>query len=595
MHRLDSAKRALGLAAALLAATSAAAQGSARIPLNDLGTGFYGGFQGGLYPGGSNAPPAAHLAAALVRAGQIVPRDAAGAEDPDGFIAMVAIGMSNTTHEFAVFERNEDANASRNARVVLIDTALGGQDASIVADPTAAYWTVLAQRLAALGLTGAQVQVAWLKEAEAQPPNDFPGHALALRDNLATIARNLHDKFPNLKLCYVSSRIYGGYATGSLNPEPQAYESGFSVKWLIEDQIGGDASLSYGQVGPARAPLLLWGPYLWADGTHPRSDGLVWRREDLEGDGTHPSASGEAKVASLLSAFFAADVTARPWWPARGDSRLFSIDALRDAHVLSSEPAGNFGSTPQLLARGGASIAEAFLAFDLGAAPRPVALAKLGLRVLQAGGGEVGLVADASWGETTITWNDAPAIGPRVALLPQSSRDGTIGADATGAVNADADGLVSFALRAPGSAQASYSSREGGQPPRLTLVVACPVDGDGDGVGDACDCAPGDPAASAPPAEVRDLRFAAAATLVWSSAAPGAGSSTVHDLLAGELEELALPGARAGDVCLAHDLAGSTLVDPTPAPAPGKARFFLVRGRNVCGVGSWGVTSDACP
>jgi hypothetical protein len=204
-------------------------------------------------------------------------------------------------------------------------------------------------------------------------------------------------------------------------------------------------------------------------------------------------------------------------------------------------------------------------------------------------------VADASWGETTITWNDAPAIGPRVALLPQSSRDGTIGADATSAVNADADALVSFALRAPGSAQTSYSSREGGQPPRLTLVVACPADGDGDGIGDACDCAPGDPGAFALPAEVRDLRFADAATLVWSSAAPGAGSSTVHDVLAGHVDELALPGPRAGDVCLADDLAEARLVDGTPVPPPGRARFFVVRGRNICGEGSWGVTSEACP
>jgi hypothetical protein len=122
------------------------AQTTGLVPLNDLGTGFYHGFQGGLYPGGANTPPAGHLAAALERAGRVVPRDAAGNPSPDGFIAFVAIGMSNTTHEFAVFEREEDQNADRNARVVLMDTGLGGQTAAIIQNPSASYWTVLEQR-----------------------------------------------------------------------------------------------------------------------------------------------------------------------------------------------------------------------------------------------------------------------------------------------------------------------------------------------------------------------------------------------------------------------------------------------------------------
>src|ERR1043165_6467872 len=46
----------------------------AETPLNDLGTGLYlGQFQGGLYPGGSNSPPAAHSAEGLARAGAVEP------------------------------------------------------------------------------------------------------------------------------------------------------------------------------------------------------------------------------------------------------------------------------------------------------------------------------------------------------------------------------------------------------------------------------------------------------------------------------------------------------------------------------------------
>jgi lysophospholipase L1-like esterase len=66
--------------------------------------------------------------------------------------------------------------------------------------------------------------------------------------------------------------------------------------------------------GQVKAPLLLWGPYLWADGVKPRSDGLVWKREDLAGDGTHPSASGRRKVAQLLLDFFKNDDLAKGWF-----------------------------------------------------------------------------------------------------------------------------------------------------------------------------------------------------------------------------------------------------------------------------------------
>src|SRR5437867_857694 len=108
---------------AILTSVSAQAQGggsTGNIPINDLGAGTYMGFQGGLYPGGQNAPPAGHAAAAQLMAGQIVSRDASGNPSPDGKVLMLSIGMSNTTHEFSVFERQEDLNAGRNARVVII-------------------------------------------------------------------------------------------------------------------------------------------------------------------------------------------------------------------------------------------------------------------------------------------------------------------------------------------------------------------------------------------------------------------------------------------------------------------------------------------
>ncbi len=587
----------MGVVCVLALAPPASAQTTGLVPLNDLGTGLYQGYQGGLYPGGTNAPPAGHEAAALQLAAQIVPRDAAGSPDPNGLIVLIAVGMSNTTHEFGAFERNEDADPGRNARVVLMDTALGGQTAAVLANPTAAYWTTLQQRLTAMGLTSGQVQVAWLKEADAGPPNNFPGHAQTLRDELELIANGLHDKFPNLKICYVSSRIYGGYAPqGSLNPEPQAYESGFSVKWLIEDQINGDTGLNYGQLpGPVRSPLLLWGPYLWADGTNPRSDGLRWLVSDLESDHTHPSPSGEQKVAGLLSAFFASDPTAAAWWPAQADATLVALPARDDAYVRAGSPASNFGADTQLLAQGGASPTNTYLAFDLAAAGRPAILAKLSLRVIQSGGGRVSLVGDTSWTEGTITYSSAPVIGTPLVEHPQSSKDGTLAANVTQAVNADPDGIVSFALTTTAAGQANYHSKEDAQPPRLVLVVpascAGSPDSDGDLHSDGCDCAPADGTVFAVPGEIKNLHWNDHTTLAWASDAQGSGTATRYDVMAGDLADVGLLGTGAGDQCLANDLAASQVTDATPAPVSRAGRFFLVRGDNVCGKGRYETTS----
>lgn len=294
-------------------------------PINDLGAGLYQGFAGGLYPNGQNSPPAGHLSAAMSMAQQIVPRDGTGAPDASGWIGMLSVGLSNTCHEYAVFERQEDLNVDRNARVIIVNGAVGGWSASLIADPAASYWQIVAQRLAALNLTEQQVQVVWLKEANPLPLPPFPMHATDLQSNLRAIVQIIHDLFPNVRLCYLSSRIYGGYGSW----EPEAYETGFSVKWLIEDQIdGADPGLNYGgQPGPVEAPLLLWGPYLWADGTVPRSDGLVWLQSDPESDNTHPSPSGEQKVADLLSQFFANEPTAQPWYASQPDALLIAQHA----------------------------------------------------------------------------------------------------------------------------------------------------------------------------------------------------------------------------------------------------------------------------
>ena len=272
------------------------------IPLPDLAGSRYQGEEGGLYPGGRNTPPEAHLAEGLRLAKAIAPID--------GRIVFLTIGMSNTTQETQAFLKLAAQDRAVNPNLTLVDGAQGGQTARITANPEANFWKVVEDRLSAAHVTAKQVQVVWLKQANAQPTEGWPAAAKKLQADLVATLHNLHQRYPNLKIAYLSSRIYAGYAATPLNPEPYAYEGAFAVKWTIAAQISGDPALSRD-----RAPWIAWGPYLWADGTTGRrQDALVWNRDDLGPDGTHPSDSGRVKVGRLLLDFLKSDPTAAPWF-----------------------------------------------------------------------------------------------------------------------------------------------------------------------------------------------------------------------------------------------------------------------------------------
>ena len=312
------------------------------VPLNDLGPGSLPRSTiGGLYPGGQDVRPAAHLAAGrAIATTEVQPRNVAGAVDlNNGKIGLVSIGLSNTTQEFdgspLAFKPRADADPSKNPRVVIVDGAQGGKAASNWADPTEPLWAVLATRITAAGLSPLQVQVAWVKLAEKTPGpsyGPYPAHTTALQADLETTLHNLIALYPNLRMAFISSRTRA-YTNDfvALNPEPFAYESGLAVRDLIAQQLAGDPALAYALPSPA-SPWLAWGPYLWADGTTPRSDGFTWDCGDTQPDFTHPSSSGVAKVADQLLAFFKTDSTSTPWF-------------LRGT-VIGSPPSAQISVTP---------------------------------------------------------------------------------------------------------------------------------------------------------------------------------------------------------------------------------------------------------
>lgn len=311
-------------------------------PLTEMGKSLYKDFAGGLYPETQNQLPIDHNNAGIELANTILPLDSEGLPDKNnGKIVLLSIGMSNTTQEFSKFINLMDTFQLKNSKLVIVDGAQGGQTASIIKDPNALFWKIIdTARLPQKNVTNKQVQAVWLKEANAGPTQEFPLHANMLKDDIEKIAQFLIQKYPNLKIVYLSSRIYGGYATTQLNPEPYAFESGFSVKWLIEEQINGKAELDY-KATPKKAPWLAWGPYLWANGAKPReADGLVWLKEDFGNDGTHPSDLGRLKVAKMLLDFFRTDATSTPWFlekevSVQDNSDLYSISVFPNPAVNS--------------------------------------------------------------------------------------------------------------------------------------------------------------------------------------------------------------------------------------------------------------------
>jgi hypothetical protein len=133
-----------------------------------------------------------------------------------------------------------------------------------------------------------------------------------------------------------------------------------------------------------------------------------------------------------------------------------------------------------------------------------------------------------------------------------------------------------------------------------TIPNADQLDTDADRSGNPCDCAPTDATVYAIPPEIGGVMFAPdATTLLWNSALPQAGSSTVHDVVRGSIGSW--PVGSGSESCRAAGLTGNSFVDPE-LPTSGSGSWYLVRGRNSCGIGSYGTDSlggmrnaAACP
>ena len=302
------------------------------VPLSELLVDTYKSFPGGLY-GRSTVPPMAHQVAGRNRAAAIQPRDVQGNPSATGRYVLLSVGMSNATQEWCSASgglpcapQSLMAKAAADPMVehqalALVNGARGGQTCTTWDQAGDANWDRVRGVLSGQGYSEAQVQAIWLKCAEARPTVALPApnaDAYQVERAIGGIVRSARSRYPNLQMIFISDRIYAGYATSDLNPEPYAYETGFGVKWVIEAQLRQRATGAIdpiaGDLGPTVAPWIGWGPDLWAKGATARGDGLAWLPGDYQNDGTHPAASGENKVSALLLAFFKTTPLTRCWF-----------------------------------------------------------------------------------------------------------------------------------------------------------------------------------------------------------------------------------------------------------------------------------------
>lgn len=297
------------------------------ISLPDLGTGYYLGlFQGGLYPGGSNVIPTVHKQAGLQLGKALKPLDAMGNIDwLDGKLVLAAFGASTAGEPFNHFIDVVHDEEGLNPCLKLVTATNGGKGLDIMQYPDlyAFYWEDVMARIDSAGLTPEQVQVAWFKSgSKSDTIIEMPTMANGIADRYTACLQVIQQKFPNIKMVYISGFYYGGYGDPTkefydIISEPGGYYNNFATKYVVERQINGDPELKFSGPGK-KTPWIAWGPNEWADGLRANEwDGLYWDCEidySVDGGGYHMTNAGKEKEAQLLLNFFKTNPTTKRWF-----------------------------------------------------------------------------------------------------------------------------------------------------------------------------------------------------------------------------------------------------------------------------------------
>jgi PKD repeat protein len=155
-----------------------------------------------------------------------------------------------------------------------------------------------------------------------------------------------------------------------------------------------------------------------------------------------------------------------------------TVTVLADAQVKSTSASTNYGGLATVRVREGTSATDAtyrtYLKLRVSGLTGTVTNVKLKLKVDGASGsdskdsGDVYLVNDTTWGESTLTWANRPAITTAaIGTAVAAPLGGTILIDLHTAITVD--GTYTLALASHGTDSAIYASKEGGTPATLVF------------------------------------------------------------------------------------------------------------------------------
>ncbi|MEU1837664.1 CBM96 family carbohydrate-binding protein [Micromonospora chersina] len=187
---------------------------------------------------------------------------------------------------------------------------------------------------------------------------------------------------------------------------------------------------------------------------------------------TDATALSETSYSYTVSAFDGSGNSSNPSTPALATTPMAApVVAVADSYVKASSPTSNYGSTPVVRVDGDPAT-NAYLKFTVSGPSGAVLRARLRIWVAAASssGFVVRPVADSSWSEGAVNWNNAPAIGSGSVAASGRTTSGTwVTVDVTPLV--DGNGTVTVGLTSSGASSSSYGSRESATPPQLLVDV----------------------------------------------------------------------------------------------------------------------------
>ncbi len=287
---------------------------TAKIPLNDLGSGTFRDSVGGLYPGGVNIPPGTYAHDLSRAAKNIIPLDTFGHSSLNGKVTFISIGGSTGGHNMKDLITKTSGNPATNPYLKMFTCNNGTTDASLkdIIDTASPYWAHITQVIKGARSSNRQIQVIYLETDDTTTNVKWPDRPVTGKNHIESCMHVFKRKFPNIKIVYVLGRTQTFGTKAIWNKEPCPYYFSWSCKWAIQDQINGVKAMNYTGKN-AVAPMLAWGFYQWADSLPRKTDGFYWRASETA-DGLHANEVGQDTLSARFQNFLLTDKYAKIWY-----------------------------------------------------------------------------------------------------------------------------------------------------------------------------------------------------------------------------------------------------------------------------------------